>query len=194
MVVAVVYTIDLIDSRDILVGYLCVATAHNNTHLNYPPKRSQDFFIDCLRSSHNLFYERTGTIGSKSKTRIPRLPHFQGFVEQEGKGKGRHTCSLPEKDTTKTWTSGSDIGSILLDIYIERESTQAEKEAQPEQLQTERQPHQALVREGRENASVFPALGPPKRHKTTTNSIAYADCCHATGLSCPIPQTWTPHR
>jgi hypothetical protein len=28
---------------------------------------------------------RTGTIGSKSGTPIPRLPHFQGFVEQEGK-------------------------------------------------------------------------------------------------------------
>jgi hypothetical protein len=33
---------------------------------------------------------------------IPRLAHFQGFVEQEGKGRGGHTCSLPEKDTTKT--------------------------------------------------------------------------------------------
>jgi hypothetical protein len=28
---------------------------------------------------------RTGTIGSKSGTPIPRLPHFQDFVEQEGK-------------------------------------------------------------------------------------------------------------
>jgi hypothetical protein len=45
---------------------------------------------------------RTGTIGSKSGTPITRLPHLQGFVEQEGKGRGSHTCSLPEKDTTKT--------------------------------------------------------------------------------------------
>jgi hypothetical protein len=57
-----------------------------------------------------------GTIGSKSETPIPRLPHFQGFVEQEGKGRGGHTCSLPEKDTTKTWASGGDMGSIPLDI------------------------------------------------------------------------------
>jgi hypothetical protein len=29
----------------ILVGYPCVATAHNNTHVNYPPKISQDFLL-----------------------------------------------------------------------------------------------------------------------------------------------------
>jgi hypothetical protein len=28
-----------------------------------------------------------GTIDSKSGTLIPRLPHFQGSIEQEGKGK-----------------------------------------------------------------------------------------------------------
>jgi hypothetical protein len=71
---------------------------------------------------------------------------------------------------------------------------QVEKEAQPEQLQTERHPHQAPIREGRENANVFPALDPPKQHNTTTNSVAYADCCHATGLDCPISQAWTPNR
>jgi hypothetical protein len=45
---------------------------------------------------------RTGTIGSKSGTPIPRLLHFQGFVEKEGKGIGGHTCSLLEKDMAKT--------------------------------------------------------------------------------------------
>jgi hypothetical protein len=126
---------------------------------------------------------------------IPRLPHFQGSVEQEGKGRGGHTCSLSEKDTIKIWASGDDIGSIPLDIYIyiSREHTSG-KEAQLEQLQTERHPHQASVRKGRENVSVFPTLDPPKRHNTTTNSIAYADCCHTTGLGCPISQTWTPRR
>jgi hypothetical protein len=90
----------------------------------------------------------------------------------------------------KTWASGGDISSIQL----EGESTQAEKEAQPEQLQTERHTHQASIREGRENASVLPVLDPPKRHNTTTNSVAYADCCHAMGLGCPLSQIWTPHR
>jgi hypothetical protein len=71
---------------------------------------------------------------------------------------------------------------------------QAEKEAQLEQLQTERHPHQASVREGRENASAFPALDPPRRHTTTTNSIPYADYCRATSLCCPISHTWIPHR
>jgi hypothetical protein len=61
------------------------------------------------------------------------------FREQERKKRGGHTCSLPEKDTTKTWASGDDIGSIPLDI--QEESTQAEKEALSEQLQTERHPH-----------------------------------------------------
>jgi hypothetical protein len=28
-----------------LVGYPCVATAHNNTHVNYPLKTSQDFLL-----------------------------------------------------------------------------------------------------------------------------------------------------
>jgi hypothetical protein len=69
-----------------------------------------------------------------------------------------------------------------------------EKETQPKQLQTERYPHQASIWEGRENASVFLALDLPKRHNTTTNSVAYADYCHATGLDCPVSQTWTPHR
>jgi hypothetical protein len=97
---------------------------------------------------------RMSTIGSKSGTPNPRLPHFQGFVEKEGKGKEAKRQShmfVPEKDTTKTWTSRGDIGSIPLDTY--RESTQAEKEAQLEQLQTERHPHQASVRNGRENTS-----------------------------------------
>jgi hypothetical protein len=57
-----------------------------------------------------------GTIGSKSEALIPRLPHFQGFVEQEGKGRGGYTCSLLKKDTTNTWASRDDIGSIPLDI------------------------------------------------------------------------------
>ena len=38
---------------------------------------------------------------------------------------------MPEKDTTKTWASGCDIGTIPLDI--QGESMQAEKEAQPDQ-------------------------------------------------------------
>jgi hypothetical protein len=42
--------------------------------------------------------------------------------------------------------------------------------------------------------SAFPDLDSPRRHNTTTNSVAYVDCCHATGLGCPISQTWTPHR
>ena len=86
---------------------------------------------------------------------------------------------------TKTWASGGDIDNISLDIS--GKSTQAEKEAQSEQLQTERHPHQASIRVRRT------ALDPPKRHNTTTNSVAYADCCHAIGLGCPIFQTWTPH-
>jgi hypothetical protein len=40
----------------ILVGCPCIATAHNNTHVNYPPKIS-NFFIDC--SPHNIFYLNT---------------------------------------------------------------------------------------------------------------------------------------
>jgi hypothetical protein len=71
---------------------------------------------------------------------------------------------------------------------------QAGKEAQLEQLQTERHPHQTSVQEGRENTSAFPALDPPRRHNTTINSVAYVDYCCATSLGCPISQTWTPHR
>jgi hypothetical protein len=70
---------------------------------------------------------RTVTIGSKSGTSIPRLPHFQGFIDQEGKGRGGHTCSLHEKDTTKTWASGGDIDSIPLDTYREREHASEER-------------------------------------------------------------------
>jgi hypothetical protein len=95
-------------------------------------KKISRFFIYYLCSSYNIFYltnrvdivvkkrpcrqamlsHRMGSIGSKSRTPIPRLPHFQGFVEQEGKGRGSHTYSLSEKNTTKTWTSEGDIGSI----------------------------------------------------------------------------------
>jgi hypothetical protein len=69
---------------------------------------------------------RTGTIYNKSRDPHPSPPHFQGFIEHEGKGRGEHTCSLPEKDTTKTWISGDDIDNIPPDTY--RESTQTEKE------------------------------------------------------------------
>jgi hypothetical protein len=37
-----------------LVGCSCVATAYNNTHVNYPQKISR-FFIDCIRSPYNIF-------------------------------------------------------------------------------------------------------------------------------------------
>jgi hypothetical protein len=73
---------------------------------------------------------RTGTIDSKSRTPIPRLPHFQGFIEQKGKRRGRHTCSSPEKDTTKTWASKDDIGSIPLDTYRERAYKRRNKPSQ----------------------------------------------------------------
>jgi hypothetical protein len=63
-----------------------------NDSQQYPRKLSTKkisrFFIGCFHSLHNIFYERTGTIDSKSETTTPRLPHFQGFVEQEGKGRG----------------------------------------------------------------------------------------------------------
>jgi hypothetical protein len=71
-----------------------------------------------------------GTIGSKSGTLISHFLHFQGFVEQEGKGRGNHTCSLSEKDTTKTWTSGGDIGSIQLDTYRVRACKRRKKPSQ----------------------------------------------------------------
>jgi hypothetical protein len=51
---------------------------------------------------HAMLSHRTSTIGSKIRDPISHLPHYQGFVEQEGKGRGGHTCSLPEKDTIKT--------------------------------------------------------------------------------------------
>jgi hypothetical protein len=99
-----------------LVGYPCVATAHNNTHTNYPPKRSQ-YFLLVVSTLHIIFFYKH-TLYHRQQIRDPNLspPHFQGFVEHEGKVRGRHTCSLPEKDTMKTWTSGGDIGSIPLDI------------------------------------------------------------------------------
>jgi hypothetical protein len=78
-------------------------------------KKISRFFIGCLHSSQNIFYERAGTLGSKSETPIPRLPNFQGFVEHEGKRRGGHTCTLSEKNMMKTWASGGDIGNIPLD-------------------------------------------------------------------------------
>jgi hypothetical protein len=79
-----------------------------------------DTMVKKIPCRQTMSSHRTGTIGSKLGTHIPRIPHFQGFVEQEGKGRDGHTCSLSEKDTTKTWASGGDIGSIPLDTYMER--------------------------------------------------------------------------
>jgi hypothetical protein len=75
-------------------------------------------------SSHGI-----GTIGSKSETPSSSLP-LSNFVEQEGKGRGSHTCPLPKKDTTNTWTSGGDIASIPLDTYIERACKRRKKSNQ----------------------------------------------------------------
>jgi hypothetical protein len=121
---------------------------------------------------------QTSTIGSKSGTYIPRLPHFQGFVEQEGKGRGGHTCSLPEKDTMKSWASGGDIGSIPLDTYKERASKRRKKPSRntskPRGTHTRRQSRRA-----RECECL------PKPRPATTNFVAYADC-RATSLGCLI--------
>jgi hypothetical protein len=77
-------------------------------------------YVEVLRSFSRDARHVRSTIDNKSGTTIPRLPHFQGFVEQEGKGRGGHTCWLSEKDTMKTWASGGDIGSIPLDTYREK--------------------------------------------------------------------------
>jgi hypothetical protein len=127
-----------------------------------------------------------GTIGSKSRTPISRLPHFQGFVEQEGKGRGSHTCSLPEKDTTKTWTSGGDIGSIPLDTYRERACKRRKKPSQSSSKPRGTAP--GVSPKSARECECIPVLDLPRRHNTTTYSIAYADCCRATGLGCPISQ------
>jgi hypothetical protein len=126
-------------TRGCIILVLLVHCQHN-TYVNYSPKRFQDFFVDYLCSSHNIFYKRTGTIGTRYPHPSPL--HFQGFVERE-KGRGGHTCSLPEKDTTKTWTSEGDIDSIPLDIHIERASKQRKKpsrsSSEPRGTRTRRQ-------------------------------------------------------
>jgi hypothetical protein len=52
---------------------------------------------------------------------------------------------------------------------------QAEKEAQPEQLQTERHPHQASVQKRVRKCECLQALDLSRRHNTTTNSVVYTD-------------------
>jgi hypothetical protein len=133
-----------------------------------------------------------GIIDSKSGTHVPPILHFQGFVEQEGKGRDIHTCLLPKKDTTKTWTSVGDIGSIPLDTYRERARKRRKKPSQ-----SSSKPRGARTRYQSERARECEcpsALDPPRRHNTPTNSVVYADCCRATGLGCPISQIWTRHR
>jgi hypothetical protein len=39
----------------IQVGYPCVATTHKNTHVNYPPKRFQDFLL-IVSTLHIIFF------------------------------------------------------------------------------------------------------------------------------------------
>jgi hypothetical protein len=41
-----------------LVGCPCVAAAHNNTHINYPPKRSQDFLL-IVSALRIIFFDLT---------------------------------------------------------------------------------------------------------------------------------------
>jgi hypothetical protein len=60
----------------IIIGYQYVTTAHDNTHINYLKKRSQDFLLVVFILRIIFFYERTSIIGSKSKTHIPHLPYF----------------------------------------------------------------------------------------------------------------------
>jgi hypothetical protein len=126
----------------------------------------------------------------------PPLPRFHRAGREgkgrEGKGRGSHTCSLPKKDTTKTWTFGGDIGSIPLDTYRERARKRRKKPSQssskPRGTRTRRRSKRAREYE------CLPALDPPRRHNTTTKSVAYADCCRATGLDCQISQIQTRHR
>jgi hypothetical protein len=51
-------------------------------------KKILRFFINCFGSLHNIFYERTGTIGSKSETTIPR-PLVPRFYRAGGEGKSQ---------------------------------------------------------------------------------------------------------
>jgi hypothetical protein len=140
-----------------------------------------------------MWSHRTGTIGIKSGTPIPHLPHFQGFLEQEGKGRGRHTGSLPGKDTTKTWASRGDICSIPLDKYRERACKRRKK---PNRSNSK--PRGTRTRRQSEKGERIRVPSQPWTRRvdtnTTTNSVSYVDCCRAMGLGCPISQTWTPHR
>jgi hypothetical protein len=83
---------------------------------------------------------RTGTKGSKSGPPIPRLPHFQGFVEQEGKERGGHICSLPEKDTMKTCASEGDIVVYrYIHIARKRRKKPSRSSSKPRGTRTKRQ-------------------------------------------------------
>jgi hypothetical protein len=113
-------------------------------------------------------------------------------MEKEGKERCGHTCSLPEKDTAKTWTSEGGIGSIPLN-YIGREHTNGEKSPAGAAPNREAPAPVVSPRRTREY-ECLPTLNLPKRHNTTTDSVACADCCHAMSISCPISQTWTHHR
>jgi hypothetical protein len=90
---------------------------------------------------------------------------------------------LLEKDATKTWTSGGDIGSIPLDIG--REHASGEKRparAAPNRETPAPGVSPKMVRE----CECLLALDPLRRHNTTTNSVAYADYYRTTGFGCPI--------
>jgi hypothetical protein len=129
---------------------------------------------------------RTGTIGNKSGTPIPRLPHFQGFVEQEGKGRDEHTCSLPEKDMMKTWASEGDIGSILLDIYRDRAHKRRKKPS------GERSSAGAAPK--LEHTSVSPRRARECECLPSPGLYSICRLLPRMILGCPIFQTWTPCR
>jgi hypothetical protein len=74
--------------RYLLVGYPCVATTHNNIHVNYPPKRSQDFLLIvsvlCITFLWTHGYHR-----QQIRDPHPLPPPLPRFRRARGEGKRR---------------------------------------------------------------------------------------------------------
>jgi hypothetical protein len=70
-----------------LVGCPCVVTAHNNTHVNYLPERSQYFllifFIDCLLFLHNIFLIWLTNVVVYSSQCLGTTSQINGVIRRE---------------------------------------------------------------------------------------------------------------
>jgi hypothetical protein len=168
-----------------------VATAHNNTHVNYPPKRSQDFLL-VVSTLHIIFFMNHGYHRQQIRDPPSLASPLLRFRRAGGEEKRRAYLFVAREGHDE------DLGiwsrhRLYTARYIGREHTSRERSptgAAPNQ----ETPAPGVSPKRARECECLPSLVPAEATQYHHQLRSICRLLPRYDLSCPIYQTWTPHR